>query len=500
MKWILISLFILPATCIGQLKMDAIFSDNMVIQRNKPVHFWGKGIPEKTIVVLFARETKKVTVKTDSTWNVYFKKQAANKTPQLVTVQSDNDKIELKNILIGDIWLCSGQSNMEWEMQKESHWKDERHFANQPLIRFINPTPAGKSVYGIAYNDSLNRRLTIDSFYLWNGWKVCDSSSIKTMSAVAYYFAKSIAGKTGIPIGLINLSIGGAPAETFISRDAMERSAKFVSKVKGNWLENESLPVWIRERAKQNVGVHPEGYKDDLGLNHAYKPGFAYETGIKPLLPLAIKGVIWYQGESNSQEVERVDEYAALLKLMMNGYRKNWKQPQLPFYYVQLSSIDTTHYKGQLWPQFRDEQRKMMQLIANSGMAVCSDIGAKNDVHPTNKKDVGERLAKWALKKTYHQNIVPSGPLPLKANYSNGKVTLQFEYIAGGLKTADDKPLRGFSTDGKNEITATFDDAGISIQVGVKPQYIYYGWKPLSDGNLVNSEYLPASTFKLTVK
>ena len=205
-------------------------------------------------------------------------------------------------------------------------------------------------------------------------------------------------------------------------------------------------------------------------------------------------------GGSNAQEIERVNEYAALSALMVSDYRKKWKQLQLPFYFVQLSSIDTVKYKGELWPQFRNEQRKMLQLIPNSGMAVCSDIGAKDDVHPTNKKDVGERLARWALNKTYTQKIVPSGPLPLKATYSNGKVIVSFEYIAKGLKISDGKPLRGFSIDGMNDTKAIIGDNGIIIPVNTKPQYIYYGWKPFSDGNLINSENLPASTFKIPVK
>ena len=179
--------------------------------------------------------------------------------------------------------------------------------------------------------------------------------------------------------------------------------------------------------------------------------------------------------------------------------REKWKQPQLPFYFVQLSSIDTVKYKGHLWPQFRNEQRKMMQLIPNSGMAVCSDIGAKDDVHPTNKKVVGERLARWALNNEYKRKNSPSGPLPLHAKYVKGKLIIAFQYMSHGLKTSDDKPLRGFSIDGINDIEATIGDSGILIYLKRKPEYIYYGWRAFSDGNVVNSENLPASTFKIKV-
>lgn len=184
---------------------------------------------------------------------------------------------------------------------------------------------------------------------------------------------------------------------------------------------------------------------------------------------------------------------------MVDDYRRKWKQPQLPFYFVQLSSIDTVKYKGQLWPLFRNEQRKMLQLIPNSGMAVCSDIGAKDDVHPTNKKAVGERLARWALNKTYKQNIVPSGPLPVKAVYINGKVIVSFQYMAKGLKASGGGELKGFSIDGVNEVKAVLADSGILIYSDKKPEFVYYGWKSFSDGNLVNSENLPASTFKIKI-
>jgi sialate O-acetylesterase len=495
-----IAILFYPFVSIGQVKVANVFSSNMVLQRDQPVTIWGIAAPGCRVEVKLGKFTGVITAAKDSVWKVVMPKQEANAKPQSLIISCGDTAVKFENILFGDIWICSGQSNMEWETQKEMHWKEEKSFSTQPLIRCTNPPPVGRYVYGVAYNDSLNRRLTKDCFYLWNGWKTCDSSSIKTMSAVAYYFAKSIVNKTGIPIGLINLSIGGAPIETFISRDAMQKNKQFAAKVKGNWLTNESLPVWVRERGKQNVGNNPNVFKDDLGLNHAYKPGFAYESGIEPMLQLAVKGMIWYQGESNAQELDRVNEYAALLALMVNDYRKKWKQPDLPFYFVQLSSIDTVKYKGQLWPQFRDEQRKILQLVSYSGMAVCSDIGAKDDVHPTNKKDVGERLARWALNKTYKQSITPSGPLPLRATYSNGKVIISFDYMAKGLKTSDEKAVRGFSIDGRNEIAATFGDSGIIIPVNTKPEYVYYGWKPFNDANLVNSENLPASTFKIKIK
>lgn len=499
MKYFLLLILFSPVFASAQLQVTKIFSNNMVLQRDKPIHIWGKAIPGKKVEVKFINQSKNVIAAKDSSWYVYFKKQKANAKPQSIIIISGNEKIELKNILIGDIWICSGQSNMEWPMIKETHWKEEIKNTNQPLIRLNNPPPAGRYVYGVAYTDSLNKRLNANDFYLWRGWETCDSNTIKDMSAVAYYFAKTIAAKENIPIGLINLSIGGAPIETFISREAMKNNNQFAAKAEGNWLENKNLPEWIRERGKQNVGENINGYKDNLGLNHAYKPGFAFESGIKPLLTFPIKGVVWYQGESNSLEQERVNEYRDLLHLMIDDYRKRWKQSAMPFYWVQLSSIDTTNYKSHYWPQFRDEQRKLLDEIKNGGMAVCSDIGFKKDVHPTNKKDVGERLARWALNKTYNENIVPSGPLPLNAKFGNGKVIVTYQY-AKGLRTSDNKALSGFSLDGKTDVEANIQNGTIIINTKEKPQFIYYGWKPFTDANLVNAENLPASTFKIKVK
>lgn len=483
----------------AQIKLAKIFSDNMIIQRDQPIHIWGKADPGKDIVVSFGSEGGSTKVKADSTWGIYLKAQKANSKAQTLKIVSGDEEISLMNILIGDVWVCIGQSNMEWPMMREMHFKEEIKNSDQQLLRLYNPTYAGKNIFGAAFTDSVVKRLTPDRFYQGQ-WQACDSNSFNTMSAVAYYFGKEIVTKVNVPVGLINLSIGGAPLETFIDKNTLKNSKQFSSKTNVDWFSNDALPVWARERGMQNVRSIQNAPADEFGKNHAYKPGFAYTSGIEPLLPMPVKGILCYQGESNAQEIERVFEYAALSKLMIDDYRKKWKQFQLPFYFVQLSSIDTVKYKGQLWREFRNEQRKILQLIPNSGMAVCSDIGAKDDVHPTNKKKVGERLARWALNKTYKQNVVPSGPLPLNAKYVNGKLVIVFQYMGEGLKTSPGEKLSGFSIDGKNEVDAAIGDSGIIIYTDKKPLFVYYGWKSFSDGNLVNSENLPASTFKIKVQ
>ena len=484
----------------GQLRFDKIFSDNMVLQRNQPIKIGGVAQPGSIIEVSKGKQTRITKTKSDATWLVVFNPEKENASPQSIKAKTNADSISINNVLVGDIWLCIGQSNMEWPMFKEIHYKIEKNDSDQRLLRWFNPTYAGKNTYNQLFSDSIRANLTSNKFY--NGhWQQSDSTTSGLMSAVAYYFGKNISNKLNIPIGLINLSIGGAALESFISIAAFQESKKFSNKIVGNWINNDALPVWIRERGLQNIGKMDTNIsRDHLNSNHAFKPGFAFESGIRPLLNLSITGILCYQGESNAQELVRVFEYTALTKLLINDYRKKWNDPRLPFYFTQLSSIDTLNYKGHFWPQFRDEQRKIVQLIPYTGMAVTSDIGHRNDVHPTNKKTVGERLALLALSKTYFQNIVYSGPEPTSAIFKNNKIIISFNHTGGLLQTSDTSILCGFSLDGRNPIAATINKNNIVINTNKKPEFIYYGWQPYSIGNLINKSLLPTSTFKIPVK
>lgn len=506
--------------------VNKIFSDHMVLQRGQPIHIWGKGLPGSKVSVVLAAEVEQSlspkqapqtvffrnqgkivgssNVKPDSSWSVYLPAQLANALPQTLQISSGKQKVQFNNILIGDIWLCIGQSNMEWPMQREMYFKEALTTAQQPLLRFYNPTYAGKNIFNQYFSDSVLQMMSPENFFAKADWQVSDSNHFKTMSAVAFYFGKEIVEKTSVPIGLINLSIAGAPLETFIGIEALKSDPAFASKTLEPWLTNPALPLWVKERGNQNLRT---------GTNHPFKPGHAYEAGVKPLFPFAIKGVINYQGESNAQEIERVNEYAALSALMVKDYRTKFNQPKLPYYFVQLSSIDSVKYKGHYWHLFRNEERKILSLIPNSGMAVCTDHGLKDNVHPTNKKIVGERLAQWALYNDYDKSVVPSGPLPLKAVYANGQLKIYFQYASGGLKTTDGKALRSFSLDGVNPVAAKIsaeksatlaagsgkEDFTVVIESATMPENVYYDWEPFTDGNLINTAGLPASTFKLEV-
>lgn len=330
MKAIYFIWLLLPLSALSQLEMAKYFSGNMILQRDEPIPVWGKAAPGSKVEVTFGNLSRSIVAASDSSWKLYLPAQTATHQPQSLKISSGDTAVQFNNILIGDNWICLGQSNMEWPMIREKHYPEEIKNSLQPLLRFYNPSYAGKNIFSTGFSDSVTTLLTPGRFYKGN-WQACDSSSIKSMSAVAYYFGKQLATELNIPVGLIHLSIGGAPLETFIDVKTLLSSKQFTAKVKGDWLKNNALPVWIRERGKQNIGSVPEAPADVYGKNHAFKPGFAFESGIKSLLPMPVKGIICYQGESNAQEMERVMEYGALTALMVNDYRKNGASPGCHF-------------------------------------------------------------------------------------------------------------------------------------------------------------------------
>lgn len=496
--WTIVCGLLLCVTAQARLQLAAPFASQMLLQRNQPIHVWGKGTPQQSVQVSLGKHKVTTQVAADSGWSLYLPAMPASTQPLSMYVMSGNDSVVLTDVLIGDVWLCIGQSNMEWPVKKSLHAAEAMAAAQQPLLRFYNPSYAGKNLYNIAFTDSVIRRLTTEKFYQGT-WQSCDSSSLPDMSAVAYFFGQYLLNNTGVPQGFVQLSIGGAPLETFIRREALAAHPQLAAKQQGNWLSNDALPVWVLERGLQNTAHNTSIAADDLGPNHAYKPGFAYAAGVAAFVPMHIAGVLCYQGESNAQEPERVAEYAALNELMINDYRKVWQQPKLPFYFVQLSSIEATNYKSALWPAFRNEQRLMLDKIAYSGMAVSSDVGARHDVHPTDKNTIGQRLALWALRDVYGQRITASGPLPLSARYKKGKVVIRFAY-GQGLQTANATPLQGFSLNGASLVPAQLRKNKVIISTHIKPEAVYYGWQPYSNGNLLNAAQLPASTFKIAVQ
>ncbi|MBU6262856.1 MAG: sialate O-acetylesterase, partial [Bacteroidetes bacterium] len=257
------------------------------------------------------------------------------------------------------------------------------------------------------------------------------------------------------------------------------------------WLTNNNLPVWIRQRGIENIGI------TNTNGNHAFKPGFLYEAAIQPLSLLPITGILWYQGESNAQEMERVNEYEALQSIMIDSYRNAWRQTKLPFYFVQLSSIDTAKYKSHFWQAFRAVQYNAFKNGHDIGMAISMDIGAKNDVHPTNKKLVAERLANWALQKQYAIKDMPTITKLVGVTYQNKQVVVTF---SGQVQVLNNQTPLGFSLDGITEAAYTVKDNFVYISASDRPKQLYFGFSPYTSANLVDKDGVPIPAFNAVVK
>ena len=323
--------------------------------------------------------------------------------------------------------------------------------------------------------------------YLPASWKSAAPESVRDFSAVAYYFGKMLSDSLNVPVGLICNAIGGAPAEAFIDRRTLEFHPVLVDELY-HWTKNDMLQDWVRERALLNVKNTTLKYQ-----RHSYEPSYLYATGILPLAGFPVKGVIWYQGESNAQNVEL---HEVVFPALVESWRNTWGE-QLPFYYVQLSSINRPS-----WPHFRDSQRRLSAKIANTGMAVSSDLGHRTDVHPVRKREVGERLGRWALHRDYgFKQVTPSGPLYRGVEFRNGAAYVVFDY-GKGMKSSDGQALRTFEIAGEDRLFVPAEAVVVGNEVKVtspevkNPKYVRYGWEPFCTGNLVNEDGLPASTFR----
>lgn len=474
----------------GGLQLSLVFASGMVMQRYQPVTFYGSADAGEKISVTFNGITKKDVADKNGQWKVQFSAMKEG-GPYKATVAAPSRTVVLEDILIGEVWLCAGQSNMDFPLQAAVNSKDEMLQAQKSTaLRFLNREPVAETnntAWDSVILEKVNRL-----HYFSGSWQRCDSTSAKKFSAVAYYFAQQLQKQLQMPVGLIQVAVGGSPAESWIDRYTLEHHPVLVNELY-NWRKSDFFSPWVRERADTNL-TNANAPKQ----RHPYEPAYNFEAGIAPFTSFPIKGVIWYQGESNAHNIEL---HEVVFPALVKSWREQWGYA-FPFYYVQLSSLNRPS-----WPSFRYSQLQLLQRIPHAGMAVSSDVGDPNDVHPRRKKEVGERLARLALHFTYqHKNVVPYGPLPLKAVHIHNSVVIHFQYAGLKLKTSDGEPLRGFIVvNDKGIITEAKaviqqDKVVIPVNDAEKIKEVQYGWQPYTDANLINEAKLPASTFKLTVQ
>lgn len=467
--------FCVISTSFAQLKFAEIFSSNMVLQRDQPIVIWGKSKPNELLVANFANQQFKTKADSAGNWKIRFKPMKANANPQTLIVQGDST-IELKNILVGDVWLCSGQSNMEYPLDRKLKKYAAPKKGTDPSEVELMDSFKSKNIRYLYVERILNKQPKLPT----KGWVDASDTTVRYISAIGYFLAKEINATTGVPIGIISSSWGGTKIEEWTPDWAYEQSLMFKDSA-----TNKNFKI---------NGLHP---------------GQKFNGMIQPLLPLAIKGVLWYQGENNCNTND-YELYPAKFELFVTTWRKLFNNQKLTFYYVQIAPClytnrlrDNPRAKDEFTlPHFWEAQTKGMS-IANTGMVVTTDlVDNLNDIHPSYKWIVANRLALWAKSKTYNvKKVEYSGPVFQAMKIKNTIIELSFTH-ANGLKSSDGQSLKWFTIAGEDGIfvPATANIINNKIVVASNeiknPKYVRFAWHEAAQPNLINAEGLPALPFR----
>lgn len=471
----------------GGLSMSSLYADYMVLQRDVPLDIHGTANTGEKITVEIGGQKASATADNQGKWSIVLSPMQAAEDLTL-TITAGKQRKVFSHVAVGEVWLCSGQSNMAFMLCQAESGKEDIAAAHDPQLRLFDMKGRWET-YDVAWPASCLDSLNHLQYFHETTWQPSTPASASRFSAVGYYYGRMLRQKLGVPVGLICNAVGGAPTEAWVDRNSLETSFPNILR---SWLQNDFIHDWVRGRAAKNL----TNDQTKLG-RHPYEPCYLYESGILPLQRYPIKGVIWYQGESNAHNK---DAHAKLFSLLVNGWRQNWNNPDMPFYFVQLSSLNRPS-----WPWFRDSQLRLMKEISNTGMAVSSDHGDSLDVHPRCKQPIGERLARWALAKTYGQHITPSGPAFSSVTRQADALIVSFLY-ADGLQTSDGKAPSCFEI---AEEDGLFQPANATIEGNTvrltsptikHPRYVRYAWQPFTRANLVNGDQLPASTFRGEVR
>lgn len=445
----------------AELKLPSIIGENMVLQRDKKLPIWGWDTPGTEVHVSIGDQKVAAVADENGRWLAHLKPMKAAESLQM-TIKGSNEMV-LSNVAVGEVWLCSGQSNMEWTVNSSNNPKEEIAAANYPLIRHIK----------IPHTPKATPQDDVPS----SGWQAATPATTGNFTAVGYYFGRHLHNELNVPIGLIGSNWGGTRIEPWTPPVGFQK-----------------VPA-LKDIA-DNLDNYPQK-KNDGGVNHQ-SPLALYNGMIAPLVPYSIRGAIWYQGESNRGEGML---YYEKMKALIYGWRELWDNPELPFYFVQLAPYT---YRGSetALPEIQAAQTAALE-IPHTGMAVTVDIGNVKDIHPRNKQDVGKRLALWALAKDYgKKDLVYSGPLYQAMKVDGQKVVLHFDHVGSGLTSRDGKELSHFEIAGANgeyvpaQASIEGDTVVVHAESVKEPKSVRFAWNQTAEPNLSNKEGLPASPFK----
>jgi sialate O-acetylesterase len=461
----LVAAMAMPAAA-ADLRLPAVFGDNMVLQRGRNAPVWGWASAGADVSVSVAGKSAEAKADADGKFKVALPVLDAS-GPQEMVVKSGDQTRSFKNVLIGEVWFCSGQSNMGWPVVASASAQEEIAAAKFPQIRlFTVPTvPADTPQSDCKGN-----------------WVECSPQTVPGFSAVGYFFSRKLFEELNVPVGMINTSWGGTPAEAWTSRKSLEAEPSLKP---------------LLDRWDEDVKKEKAEKKGDAKKRSQNRPANLYNGMIAPIAPLAVRGAIWYQGESN---VGRAHQYRTLFPLMIQDWRKTWGH-DFAFGFVQLAPY---RYLGdpaacaELW----EAQTMTLRKVPNTGMAVTTDISDIKDIHPKNKQDVGKRLALWALAKSYGKDIVYSGPIHRSITGEGSKIRVHFDHVGGGLISRDGKPLSHFAVAGADQkfqpANAAIDGDTVVVESDAvkEPLSVRFAWDHTAEPNFANKEGLPASPFR----
>src|SRR5437667_4147781 len=491
MKPALLALLALSIPAGASVKLPAVLSDRMVLQQGSPVRIWGWADPGEAVTVSFLGQKPSATAGADGKWKVYLKPLAAG-GPYKMAVSGQNT-IELKDILVGEVWIGSGQSNMGVTVARAANPEQEIANANYSQIRLfkVKLTVASEPVEDVQ-----------------GSWQFCDSEGVRNFSAIGYFFSRELHQARSVPVGFIETDGGGTPGEAWPSRPALEAEPALKS-VFTEWDQILANYPAAKERFDQQLEAWTAAGKpasarprEPAGPGHQYTPSGLYNAMIAPITGYAMRGVLWYQGEHNANKGHAY-VYRRLLQTLIEDWRRAWGEGSFPFLVVQLANYETGPESA--WPVLRESQVKALDLAA-TGLAVTIDIGESQDIHPKNKQEVGRRLALAARAIAYKENLEYSGPMFRQISSEGSRLRAWFDHAGSGLASRGDPrgggSLTGFTIAGQDRrfvpAEALIDGATVVVSSpDVKdPVAVRYAWAGDPVSNLVNKEGLPASPFR----
>jgi sialate O-acetylesterase len=453
----------------ADVKVPSIFGSHMVLQQKQRNKVWGTASPNEDVTVSLGTSSKTTKADGGGRWSVTLDPLTATKTPLMMTIKGENT-ITLSDILVGEVWLCSGQSNMQWDVAVANDADLELLTAADPLLRLITVPLVGTQE-------------PKDDFR--GNWTASTPASATHFSAVGYFFGRQLRQTLGVPVGLIDDAWGGSACEAWIRRDLLEKDPKYKPLIE-RW---EAI-----EKGKPS--------RDQLTGNA--RPGNIYNGTLNPTIGYGIKGVIWYQGESNAG---RAYQYRDLFPLMIKNWRDEWGIGDFSFYWVQLADFlaEKPEPGDSSWAELREAQTMTMAKLPNTGQAVIIDLGEAKDIHPRNKQGVAKRLARWALARDYGLKIPYQSPTYKSMTAKDGKVTLTFDNVGNALKTFDVPEARGFTIAGEDKkfykakakiVGPHHEQVEVSADEVSKPVAVRYAWADNPVCNLYGNGELPVTPFR----